>query len=156
MASPGQKSAALLRDLETSHSVPISPVTEDDKVARSSSHLIYFSADIFSSLQRTPGGETGARSSSHPIHIPSHVLPGLQRALGDETGARSSSHPIHFPLDIYSNPQRTPGSETGARSSSHLIRIADGRSEPVMPRYVTPYAGREFGRTGGLVVGSVS
>ena len=39
----------------------------EEKVARSSSHLIYIPADIFSNLKRTPGGETGARGSSRRI-----------------------------------------------------------------------------------------
>ena len=58
-----------MRGLGTSHNVPISPVRAEEKVARISSHLIHFPADIFSSLQRTPGGETGARGSSHRIVV---------------------------------------------------------------------------------------
>jgi hypothetical protein len=111
MATPGQKSAALLRDLETSHSVPISPVTEDDKVARSSSDLTYFSADIFSSLQRTPGGETGARSSSHPIHIPSDVLPAFTGHRG-RNRCKKFFTPYSFSLGC--SPQ--PSQDTGRRN----------------------------------------
>ena len=58
-----------MRGLGTSHNVPISPVRAEEKVARISLHLIHFPADIFSSLQRTPGGETGARRSSHRIVV---------------------------------------------------------------------------------------
>jgi len=58
-----------VRGLGTSHNVPISPVRAEEKVARISLHLIHFPADIFSRLQRTPGGETGARRSSHRIVV---------------------------------------------------------------------------------------
>ena len=73
----------------------------------------------------------------------------------EEKVARSS-HLIYFPADVFSSLQRTPGGETSARGSSQRTRIAYGRSEPVLPRFIAPYAGRGLGRTSGLVVGSVS
>src|SRR5208283_2529217 len=44
-----------------------SPASAEEIVVISSSHLIQFLADVFSSLQRTPGGKTSARGSSHRI-----------------------------------------------------------------------------------------
>ena len=75
---------------------------------------------------------------------------------GRGKGRKKFFTPYLYSRRFFSSLQRTPGSETTARGSSHLIRIAHGRSEPVLPRFIAPYAGREFGRTSGLVVGSVS
>ena len=137
-------------------------VPAEEILVISSSHLIHLSADFFSSFQRTPGGETGARGFSHRIVVfvpafndENHHL-SLISGPGRGNPCNKFFTPYLFSADFFTSLQRVPGSETGARSSSHLILIADGRSEPVLPRYVALYAGREFGRTGGLVVGSVS
>jgi len=130
----GQKEVALLRGLGTSHNVPISPVTAEEKVARSSSHLIYFPADVSSSLQRN----TGRRNRRQGVFT-SDCLSSPVTA--EEKVARSSSHLIYFPADVFSSLQRNTGrrnrrqrfftsdclssrvtaKEKVARSSSHLI-----------------------------------
>jgi hypothetical protein len=100
-----------------------------------------------------PSDDAGRQNQRKRFFTPDYLS---SQASAEEIVVISSSHLIHFPADVFSSLQRTPGSETTARGSSHLIRIAHGRSEPVLPRFIAPYGGREFGRTGGPVVGSVS
>ena len=91
-----------------------SPVKAEEKVARSSSHLIHFPADIFSSLQRN----TRRRNRCQRFFTSDFLSP---RVTAEEKVARSSSHLIYIPADIFSNLKRTPGGETGARGSSRRI-----------------------------------
>ena len=137
-----------MRGLGTSHNVPISPVRAEEKVARSSLHLIYFPAAFFSQAFR---GHREAKPVPDVLHtgllFPSQ--PSTTRAItclaspvrAEEKVARSSSHLIHFPADIFSSLQRNTrrrnrcqrfftsdflssrvtAEEKVARSSSHLI-----------------------------------
>jgi lysozyme family protein len=53
-----------------------------------------------------------------------------------------------------------PSENTGKRNRCKRFFTADSdcarAREQVLPRFIAPYAGREFGRTGGPVVGSMS
>ena len=105
-----------------------SPVRAEEKVARSSSHLIHFPADIFSSLQRN----TGRRNRCQRFFTPDCCFrPSLRRREPSpvsrlRSGQRKRSQEVLHTLftfpRIFSPAFRgTPGGETGARGSSHRI-----------------------------------